>query len=31
MMMQDWNNYRDAVMARVGDLGKESPELCAVS
>ena len=26
-MMQDWNSYRDALLARVGDYGKQSPDV----
>lgn len=26
-MMQDWNSYRDTLMARVGDLAKQSPDV----
>jgi len=25
-MMQDWNSYRDALLARVGDYAQQSPE-----
>ncbi|AXA66775.1 alkylhydroperoxidase [Pseudomonas oryzihabitans] len=26
-MMQDWNAYRDALLARVGDYAKQSPDV----
>ena len=26
-MMQDWNSYRDSLLARVGDYGKQSPDV----
>ena len=25
-MMQDWNGYRDSLLARVGDYAKQSPD-----
>jgi len=29
-MMQDWNAYRDALLARVGDYAKQNPMLSVV-
>lgn len=26
-MMQDWNGYRDALLARVGDFAKQTPDV----
>lgn len=26
-MMQDWNNYRDQLMAKVGELAEQSPDI----
>lgn len=26
-MMQDWNNYRDSLLERVGDYAKQSPDV----